>query len=456
MIEQTLNQLEAYYREIIPRSKLYFQNTAGLAVSDGQLWRMYQDANEQAQVRYIAFDPASLVPASEVQVSNAAIRSYYDEHKSEFVRPARATVKYLVMNAAPSAADTAAALQQAEQAGTELAAGEPVAQVAASVQADSTAPAARTELTVVRNTQQFPPAFEQAAFSTPVGKVSDPVQTQYGYHVIRVTGREADTAKVEQVLVPVKLGEQEEDSLLARVDSMESMAEDVALAEIGRRMGLTVQSTELMPPLAFVPGLGTAEEGVYWALEQAQRGEVSPVFEEQDNYYMFELVSRTEEGITSLAEATPSIRTILVNQQQLEKARARLQPVAEAARQGTSLDQIAAQNNVKVLEAGPFTRSDFVPGLGRFTAPVGAAFGLPPGQVSQLLDADGMLILEQVVSRTAADRAKWQEQLPQQRARVLQALGDQKWQQFMTALRENAKIVDNRRKLEQQSAAAGS
>jgi len=453
--EQTLNQLEAYYREIIPRSTLFFQNTAGLAVSDGQLWRMYRDANEQASVRFVAFDPAAMVPDSTIQISEAAIRTYYDDHQPEFVRPARATVKYLVLNAAPSAADTAAALQLARQAKDELAAGEPVAEVAASVQADSTTLEARTTLTVVRNRQQFPPAFEQTAFSTPVGKVSEPVQTQYGYHVVRVTGRAADTARVEQVLVQIRLGEQEEDALLARVDSLDSMAEEVSLDEIGRRMALPVQSAELMPPLAFVPGVGTADDGVYWALEEAQQGQVSPVFKGPDTYYMFELVSRTEEGPSALSDVTVAIRGILRSRQQLEEARTLLKPAEEAARQGTPLEQIASEYHTTVQEAGPFARSDFVPGLGRLNAPIGAAFGLQPGQVSQLCDADGKLYLVQLVSRTAVDRSKWQAQLAEQRTRVLQALGDQMWQQYMNALRENAKIVDNRRMLEQQAAASG-
>jgi parvulin-like peptidyl-prolyl isomerase len=34
---------------------------------------------------------------------------------------------------------------------------------------------------------QMVPPFEQAAFNTPVGKVSDPVQTQFGYHLVHRT-----------------------------------------------------------------------------------------------------------------------------------------------------------------------------------------------------------------------------------------------------------------------------
>lgn len=34
------------------------------------------------------------------------------------------------------------------------------------------------------------PSFETAAFDLPIGKVSDPVQTQFGWHLIKVTDKE--------------------------------------------------------------------------------------------------------------------------------------------------------------------------------------------------------------------------------------------------------------------------
>lgn len=450
--DATLQQLEAYYREVIPRSKLYFQTTAGVTVSDGQLWRMWQDTNERVQVRYISFDPAAIVAEKDVTVSDAAVREYYDEHKADFVRPARAAVKYVVLDRTPSAADSAATLREVQRVRGLLAGGESFAAVARELRADTTSPAQRINLTVTRGAQEYPPAFEQAAFNTPVGQLSEPVQTQFGYHILRPTKVEGETATVEQVLVRLSLSPEREDQLFERVDSLETLAERYSIDQIGQRMGLPVLTGDLTPPLVFLPGVGPADDVLGWAMDEAERGDVSEVYETPGAYYMAELVSRTDEGTLSLEQATPSIRTLLVRRQQVEKAREQLQPAVAAARGGQPLEQIAARYGAQVSQAGPFTRGDAVPGMGRFNAAIGASFGLKSGQVSDLVEADGRLFLIQQLSREDANRAQWQAQLAQQRSRVAQSLADEKWQQYLNGLKDNAEIIDRRR--EQARAAA--
>lgn len=442
--DATLAQLESYYREVIPRSKLYFQTTAGVTVSDDQLWRMWRDANERVQVRYLAWDPAALVPAEQVQVSDAAVRSYYDRNKADFVRPARANVRYLVIEAAPSAADSAAALQQVRQLRERIAGGETFAAVARELSVDTTTPDQRLNLTVTRGMQQFPPALEQAAFNTPVGQLSQPVLTQFGYHLVRPTSIEGENASVEQLLVPIEPSTEREDELFERVDSLEVLAERYNLQQVGQQLGIPVQTADLTPPLTFLPGVGTADDGVLWAMREAERGDVSEVFETGDVYYIMELLSRTEEGTLSVQEATPTIRAILVQQQQVEKARQQLQPAVAAARSGQPLQQVAASSGAQVQEAGPFSREEAVPGLGRFNAAIGTAFGLRQGQVSELVEAEGRLFLIELVRRETPDRTAWQAQLPQLRGRVIQSLADQRWQQYLEGLRKNAKVVDRR------------
>jgi hypothetical protein len=165
---------------------------------------------------------------------------------------------------------------------------------------------------------------------------------------------------------------------------------------------------------------------------------------------MVELVSKRDEGTLSLQEATPTIRTVLVRQAKLARARERLTDAERGARAGQPLEQIAATYRGTVQQAGPFARGDFVPGLGRLNTAVGAAFGLRPGQASGLIEAEGQLFLIQVVDRVEPDRTAWEAQKTAQRQQVQQALADARWQQYMVALRESAEIVDNRAALRQQ------
>ena len=72
-------QLEGYYRNEIPRAKLFEQIASEVFVTDDELWRTYRDENDSAKVSFVAFDP-STIPDSGITVSDAEIRAYYESH----------------------------------------------------------------------------------------------------------------------------------------------------------------------------------------------------------------------------------------------------------------------------------------------------------------------------------------------------------------------------------------
>jgi len=102
---------------------------------------------------------------------------------------------------------------------------------------------------------------------------------------------------------------------------------------------------------------------------------------------------------------------------------------------------------LKVEEAGPFTRVEFAGGLGRANAATGAAFGLNPGQISPVVEAEGALFMIQGVERTPAQREEFEKEKAAQASQLTRALSQQRWNQFLQAMRADAKIVVNREQL---------
>jgi parvulin-like peptidyl-prolyl isomerase len=98
------------------------------------------------------------------------------------------------------------ALAKAQELKKKLDAGEKFEDLA-KAESDDTGSAANGGVLGTFGRGQMVPAFEQAAFSQPVGKVSDPVKTQFGYHLILVDERtnktfEAAKAEIEAQMRP--------------------------------------------------------------------------------------------------------------------------------------------------------------------------------------------------------------------------------------------------------------
>ncbi len=449
---QLLLQLEAYYRDVIPRSKLFYQVTAGTYMPESQLWRLWADAKETAKARYIAIDPAMVVPDASVTVTDKEIERYYRTHQDEFKRPASAKVRYVMIDRSPLASDTAAALAHAREIRQQASTGD-FAEIARRESADSTSAKQGGSLGKVRRGQTVP-AFEQAAFSLPVGQVSEPVLTQFGYHIIKVTSRTTDEAETSHILIPINRSAQNDERLMDRADSLETLGQDVSIQQVATRMDLRVRDAELNDSTPYLPGVGAADDAAEWIFKDGEPAENSEVFETPQVYYMVEIVSKQEAGLESLASATPAIRATVKSQKKLERAREFARTVVEKIRAGASLDQAAKESNLQFSTVGPFTRLEFVAGLGRQNAAVGTAFGLKPGEVSGVVEADGRLYVIQTLEKTPADRNEFETQKQNARGRLTQALAEQRWNQFMAALKENSKIVDNRAELQKANNAA--
>jgi peptidyl-prolyl cis-trans isomerase D len=436
--DELLGQLEQYYRSAIPESKLREQIGAGTYVPDAQLWRMFRDRNETATVEYVTLDLAKLAPRTPT-VSDDEVRRYYDEHEDEFKRSRTARFTVAVLRTAPDDADRQAVLAHAQQVRQQLAAGGDFAAIAKAESSDTMSARMGGSLGTVRKGQMVAP-FDSAVWALPVNEVSQPVLTQFGYHLIQVTARGGDTAVV---------------TLDARSDTLERVAQSPqgGLERAARTVGAAVrQGVTVSDNLPYIPGVGPAMEALNWATSEARDlnpGDrpVSDVFEGEQGLYIVRLDSYLPPGKMTLAEARPQITSTLILQKKRDQARAEGQKIVAAVRAGTPLAQAAAARGLAVETAGPFTRVQENPALGQGTPAVGAAFGTPIGQVSDVVESPGGLFIVRPTARTAADARQFAQQKEQMRAVYGQQLRQRATARWLDSVRKAADIEDNRVKV---------
>jgi len=78
-------------------------------------------------------------------------------------------------------------------------------------------------------------AFEERAFSLPVGRVSEPFETRLGFHIIKVEEKKGMSVRIRHILVRHAPTEGQREALLARLDSLRSAVKDRASFEAAAR-----------------------------------------------------------------------------------------------------------------------------------------------------------------------------------------------------------------------------
>ena len=444
--EQMLLQLEDYYRGVIPREKLLRQVTAGMYISDAELWQLWKDRNETVTADYVALNLSQLVPG-DVEVSEAEISEYYEQNQERFRRPATARLNLAVLSKVPTAADSAASLQRAQAVRQELVDGAEFAEVAQRESADPGSRDLGGDLGQFTR-GQMTEVFDEAAFSLPVGELSEPILSPFGYHIIRVDEREGDTARARHILIPVQATEAALDQLYTRADSLEDLATQVGVERAARATNAVVRPGILVSAdQAMVPGVGSVLEAIEWAEEEASLDDgetVSPLFETPQAFYLAERESFTPAGMMSLQEASPEIRRLLILEKKKAQAREIGQQMVAEVRGGKTLEQAATERGLEVQSVGPVTRLSPNPAFGQATAAVGAAFGTPVGEVSDVVETPAGLFIVRPTARTEVDPAEFEEQKTQLRMVLQLQQGQQEVSRFVQSLREDARILDNR------------
>jgi peptidyl-prolyl cis-trans isomerase D len=444
-----LLQLESYYREEIPRQKLFEQIAADVYLTDARMWDLWQDVNDSAQVSFVALTPDG-VPDSAVTVTDQEIRDFHEANARDYDRPGRAVVSVLSIPRIVTAADSAATRARVLALRSEILGGAKFEDVAIRESADTIS--GRDGGSLGRGgRQRFVKEFEDAAYALRTGEISQPVLTQFGYHLIKADERKGDTLALRHILLRIEQSDSNAAATDRRADELSALTasatEPAKFDSAAARLGLApvravvIEGEPLTLGSTYVPSVSA------WAFKGATPGESSELFDSPQGYYIARLDSLRRGGPQSLEDVRDEIRVRIARQKKVQT----LVPSARelAARATTStLETAAAEKGLEVTRSELFNRIGFVPGMGQGNEAIGTAFALATGAISAPVATEDAVFVMRVDRRINADRQKWESQKQVQRTLLTRSLREERVRTYLEDLRESAEIEDKRQEID--------
>ena len=142
---------------------------------------------EQVRVEYAVLSIESLMP--QIQVDAAEVKKYYDEHQRQFGIPESRQASHILIAADKSAGNDARqkARARAEEIYNEVKKNPASFAELAKKHSQDPGSAAKGGDLGSFSRGSMVKAFDDAVFGMKAGEISQPVETEYGYHIIRVT-----------------------------------------------------------------------------------------------------------------------------------------------------------------------------------------------------------------------------------------------------------------------------
>ena len=416
-------------------------------------------SEEQVNVKFIRVNPADLV-------SDAEIAAHYQENQAEFTTPEVVKARHILKKFPDNATDLQktetkyAAQELLETVKAELGAGADFAELA---KTHSEGPSGAQGGALRGNNPKLPPgdyfargdmvkSFEETAFDVlQPGEISDLVETQFGFHIIKLEEKKAPEAQpfdqvqydIRQKLVQVSGVDEAKRVASDLLYEIEIQDYEAALAlERYKELSLTVLETGFFSRNATtIPQIG-ARWGYQALIEELFDMEVNVIKvveakrsngEQIDAYFVATVLEKKPATIPPFSEIKLQVLSDLKTEKSKEHAFADAQNLFNEQADTTSLDALLEKyeapeglttDRLSVQESNLFAlspSSDYIAGMGSSAETMFAVFGMKVDEIGGPFKGNNSVYIVQLVEREEPDIETFQMD-PAEKARHRQAL----------------------------------
>ncbi len=224
--------------------------------------------------------------------------------------------------------------------------------------------------------------FNDAVVKTPVGKLTL-AETPFGFHIIKVNGKKDYEQKVKVAVVTqdVVASNGTYQNVFAKASAFVTNATDLtAFENLAHKDHYQLREVpRILETTYSIPGMESAREVVRWAFKDGtEKGQVSNVFDMEDQYVVAVVTNTFEAGIPPMDKVKSEIRPFVVNQVKGKYLAAKMKAYS---------GNLAAAEKAMNLQPQEVDNMTFdsrnLTGFGMENKVIGSVFGMKTGQVSQ-------------------------------------------------------------------------
>ncbi len=312
------------------------------------------------QLSYLLFDASQL--EKEVKVTDEEIKTWYDTHSDEYHQAEQRKARHILLKLPKDASDeeVEATKKEIEDIRAKIKDEAAFIQTAKAVSEDPGSAKNGGDLGFFTRKAMVKP-FADKAFSMKKGEISQPVRTQFGWHIILLEDiRPERTVPLEEVKEQIRRRLVKQQAKKLAWDRANSAYDEIiqmgSLEDYAGAVNATLEVTPMFSRKKPIPMLGMNPE-VLNGLFALARGELSSLLDVPSGVLIAELKDKKMPYIPEFKD----VKAKVIKDYSTEKARELCREkavtmLAEAKEKG--LLQVCKTNGCKVEETGLFTRTD--------------------------------------------------------------------------------------------------
>ena len=394
--------------------------------------------SERRRIRYAVVTPASL----NVQVTPEDLQRAYNERREEYRTPEEVDVSHILITApGPSEQGKEKEVEEARKKAQglleQIKNGANFAELAKKHSDDPGSKEEGGSYKAMRKGTGLDPAFEQAAFSSPKGLVSELVHSSFGLHIIRVDEkREPRMRPVSEVEPELRQVVQQQKSARALEDLANTLQREArapnTLEQASQKHGLQTTTTGFITRMDALPGVGQSPEVMDSVFSARERGG-AVIARAPQGYVVHEVLEVRQPQPPTFEQIRGRVGTEFRQERASQLMAQRAQELADRARAAADLEKAAKELGATVKTSEFVGVNDTVPDLGQVGQQAAFALGMQPGNISDPIQASGNAVVLSVVQRQEADmkgldaiKQKLREEVAnEKRMRVLEVFATQ-------------------------------